>query len=172
MPDWIPSLLRFALDTFTLFVLLVGLVGLIMPVFPGLVIMWLGTLVYALVQSAAGKMTGWDWFLFVIITLLMIGGNIIDNIIIARKMRDHFIPWSSILLAFAAGILASLFFTPLVGLLAAPAALFLAEQRRLQNRDEAWKSTKAYMTGWGWAFGARFIIGLTIIGSWMLWAWI
>ena len=53
MPDWIPALLRFALDTFTLFVLLVGLFGLIMPVFPGLVIMWLGTLVYALIQNAA-----------------------------------------------------------------------------------------------------------------------
>jgi hypothetical protein len=172
MPEWISFLLRFALDTFTLFILLVGLVGLIVPVFPGLVIMWLSTLIYAIIQSAADKMTGWDWFLFVIITLLMIVGSIADNIIIARKMRDHFIPWSSILFAFAAGIIVSLFFTPLVGLIAAPTTLFLAERHRLQNRDEAWASTKAYLTGWGWAFGARFIIGLTIIGSWMLWAWI
>ena len=52
--------------------LLVGLFGLIMPVFPGLVIMWLGTLVYALIQNAADKMTGWDWFAFALITLLMI----------------------------------------------------------------------------------------------------
>ena len=172
MPDWIPSLLSFALDTFTLFVLLVGLFGLIMPVFPGLTVMWLAALVYALIQNAAGKMTGWDWFAFVIITLLMIGGNVADNIIIARKMRDQYIPWSSILLAFAAGIVASIFFTPLIGLVAAPAALFLAEQYRLKNRNEAWKSTKAYMIGWGWAFGARFIIGIIMIGSWMLWAWI
>jgi len=172
MPEWIPFFFRFALDTFTLFVLLVGLFGLIMPVFPGLVIMWLGTLVYAIIQTAADKMTGWDWFLFVIITLLMIVGNVADNIIIARKMRDHFIPWSSILLAFAAGIVASIFFTPLIGLISAPTALFFAEQRRLKNRDEAWKSTKAYLVGFGWAFGARFIIGLAIIGSWMLWAWI
>jgi len=172
MPDWLPLFLRAVLETFTLFVLLVGLVGLIMPVFPGLVVMWLATLVYALIQNAAGNMTGWDWTAFVIITLLMIGGNIIDNIIIARKMRDHFIPWGSILLAFAAAIVASIFFTPLIGLLAAPTTLFLAEQRRLNNRTEAWSSTKAYMVGWGWAFGARFIIGLTITGLWMLWAWI
>lgn len=172
MPDWIPSFLRFALDTFTLFVLLVGLFGLIMPVFPGLVIMWLGTLVYAIIQSAADKMTGWDWFAFAIITVLMITGNIADNIIIARKMRDHYIPWSSILLAFAAGIITSIFFTPLIGLVAAPLGLFLAEIRRLKNRDEALKSTRAYMIGWGWAFGVRFMIGITMIGSWMLWAWI
>lgn len=172
MPDWIPALLRFALDTFTLFVLLVGLFGLIMPVFPGLVIMWLGTLVYALIQSSADKMTGWDWFAFALITILMIVGNIADNIIIARKMRDQYIPWSSILLAFAAGIVASIFFTPIIGLIAAPAGLFLAELKRLKNRDEAIKSTKAYMVGWGWAFGARFIIGVAITGLWMLWAWI
>jgi len=172
VPDWIPFLLRAALETFTLFVLLVGLVGLIIPVFPGLVVMWLGTLVYALIQNAAGNMTIWDWTAFVIITLLMIGGNIIDNIIIARKMRDHFIPWSSILIAFAAGIVASIFFTPLIGLMAAPATLFLAEQARLHDRSEAWNSTKAYMVGWGWAFGVRFIIGLTMTGLWMLWAWL
>jgi uncharacterized protein YqgC (DUF456 family) len=172
MPEWIPFLLRIALETFTLFVLLVGLVGLVMPIFPGLVIMWLATLFYAIIQGTAGNMTGWDWAAFVIITLLMIGGSIIDNIIIAKKMRDHYIPWSSILIAFAAGIVVSLFFTPLIGLLATPITLFLAEQRRLQNRDEAWTSTKAYLTGWGWAFGARFLIGMTIVGLWMMWAWI
>jgi len=172
MPTWLPFLLQIALETFTLFVLLVGLFGLIMPVFPGLVIMWLGTLVYAIIQSSADKMTGWDWFAFALITILMIVGNIADNIIIARKMRDQYIPWSSILLAFAAGIVASIFFTPIIGLIAAPLGLFLAELRRLKNRDEAIKSTKAYMVGWGWAFGARFIIGVAITGLWMLWAWI
>ena len=172
MPDWLTFFLQVALETMTLFALIVGLVGLIVPVFPGLTVMWLATLVYALVQGAADKKTGWDWFAFAIITLLMIVGNIVDNLIIAAKMRDQFIPWSSILLAFAAGIVVSIFFTPLVGLVAAPAGLFLAELNRLKNRDEAIKSTKAYMVGWGWAFAARFLIGLTMIGLWMLWAWL
>jgi len=164
--------LQFILETFTLFVLLVGLLGLIVPVFPGLTVMWLGTLVYALIQNAAGHMTGWKWFLFGLITVLMIIGNIADNLIIARKMRDKYIPWSSILWAFAAGIVASLFFTPLIGLVAAPAGLFLAESSRLKNREAAIDSTKAYMIGWGWAFGVRFLIGLMMTGFWMIWAWV
>jgi hypothetical protein len=171
MPDLL-QLFQVLLETFTLFILLVGLVGLVIPVFPGLTIMWLGTLAYALIQNSANKMTGWDWVAFTIITLLMIAGNIVDNLIIARKMRDQYVPWTSILFAFAAGIIASIFFTPLIGLIAAPAGLFLAELRRLKNRDEAWESTKAYMVGWGWAFGARFMIGLAITGLWMLWAWV
>jgi uncharacterized protein YqgC (DUF456 family) len=156
----------------TLFALVIGLLGLIVPVFPGLVIMWLGTLLYALIQQASGTMTGWGWVLFGIITVLMIAGSIVDNLIIAYKMRDKYVPWSSILFAFAAGIVASIFFTPLVGLAAAPAGLFLAETRRLKNRDAAIDSTRAYMIGWGWAFGARFMIGLAMIGFWMLWAWV
>lgn len=164
--------LQVVLETLTLLALIIGLLGLIVPVFPGLVIMWLGTLLYALIQNAAGNMSGLDWFLFAVITVLMIAGSILDNLIIAYKMRDKYVPWSSILFAFAAGIVASIFFTPLIGLVAAPAGLFLAESRRLKNREAAVESTKAYMIGWGWAFGARFLIGLAMIGFWMLWAWV
>jgi len=164
--------LQVVLETLTLFALIVGLLGLIVPVFPGLVIMWLGTLAYAILQSAAGNMTGWKWVIFGIITVLMIAGSIADNLIIAQKMRDKYIPWSSILFAFAASLIASLFFTPLIGLVAAPAGLFLAESRRLKDRDAAVDSTKAYMIGWGWAFGIRFLIGLMMIGLWMIWAWV
>ena len=172
MPDWLPFFLQVALETVTLFLLFLVLVGLIIPVFPGLVIMWLITSFYAWVQSAAGTMTTWDWVAYALITLLMIAGSIGDNIIIARKMRDQFIPWKSIIMAFAAGIIVSIFFTPIVGLVAAPVGLYVAEYRRLNNRDDAWKSTKAYMIGWGWAFGARFTVGIIMIGLWMLWAWI
>ena len=172
MPPEFQVVLQAILEIFTLFVLLVGLVGLVVPVFPGLTIMWLGTLVYVLFQSSAGLMTGWDWFLFALITVLMIVGNIADNLIIARKMRDKYIPWSSILWAFAAGIVASLFFTPIIGLVAAPLGLFLAEMNRLKDRTAAVESTKAYMIGWGWAFGARFFLGLVMTGLWMLSAWV
>ena len=164
--------LQVVLETLTLLALIIGLLGLIVPVFPGLVIMWLGTLLYALIQNAAGDMSRLDWFLFAVITVLMIAGSILDNLIIAYKMRDKYVPWSSILFAFAAGIVASIFFTPLIGLVAAPVGLFLAESRRLKNREAAIESTKAYMIGWGWAFGARFLIGLAMIGFWMLWAWV
>jgi hypothetical protein len=28
------------------------------------------------------------------------------------------------------------------------------------------------MVGWGWAFAVRFLIGMAMIGAWMLWAWV
>jgi uncharacterized protein YqgC (DUF456 family) len=171
-----PITLQFWLDvvrqSLTLFFLLVGLVGLVVPVFPGLTVMWVATLVYAILQQISGLMTIWDWILFSLITILMIVGNIIDNIIIARHMRDKEVPWISIIFGFRAGLIASLFLTPIIGIVASPAGLFLAELYRLKDRKTAFESTRAWMTGWGWSFAARFVIGVFMIVFWMLWAWI
>jgi uncharacterized protein YqgC (DUF456 family) len=166
------TFLQFGLQTITLFILLFGLVGLIVPVFPGLTVMWIATLVFALLQAAGGQMTGWDWFLFALITLLMIGGNILDNIIIASKMRGHEIPWKNILLCYAVGIVVSLFFTPLIGLIASPVALLGLEYLRFRDWKQARESLKVFLVGWGASFAARFGIGFLMIVFWALWAWL
>ena len=167
-----PFWFQVIVQTLTLFFLLVGLFGLIIPVFPGLTVMWLATLIYALVQSASGLM-GWiDWFLFALITLLMIGGNVLDNIIIASKMRGHEIPWKTILLCYAVGILVSLFFTPLVGLIASPLSLLGLEYLRFRDWKQARESARVFMIGWGASFAARFGIGILMVIFWMLWAWL
>ncbi len=159
------------LETLTLFALLVGLAGLFIPIFPGLTVMWLATLVYALVQAFSEKMAAIDWMLFGVITFLMIIGNIVDNIIIAKQVRDKQVPWSSIIIGFLAGLLASLFFTPLIGIVAAPLGLFVAEHVRLKNRQSAIDSTRAWLTGWGMSLAARITIGMVMVGLWMAWAW-
>lgn len=158
------------LQTLTLFVLLVGWLGVLIPVFPGLLIMWLGTLFYALVENSLGLMSWVDWVLFGVITFLMLLGNVIDNIIIARKMRGRAIPWTSIALAFAAGLIGSLFLTPLVGLFIAPLTLFGVETFRLHSRKLGFASARAYMVAWGWSFAAVFAVGFLMILFWLLWA--
>jgi len=172
MPPGFENTAQVLLETLTLFVLLVGLFGLVVPVFPGLTIMWLATVVFALIQNARGLMNGWDWFLLGLMTVLMITGNIIDNVIIARKMRDKYVPWSSIILSFVAGIVVSIFLTPIVGIIASPLSLLILEYIRLRDRGKAFDSTKAYVISYGWAFLARFTIGLAMVGVWMLWAWL
>jgi uncharacterized protein YqgC (DUF456 family) len=157
------------LQTITLFVLLVGLLGLLIPVFPALVVMWMATFIYALIENSFGRMTWIQWALFGLITILMLAGSVIDNIIIARKMRGQSIPWSSIGMAFLAGILASIFLTPLIGMAASPLSLFGMEYIRLRDRRLAFISAKTYMIAWGWSFAAVFGIGILMIVVWLLW---
>jgi uncharacterized protein YqgC (DUF456 family) len=158
------------LQGITLAVLLIGWAGLLIPVFPGLVVMWLATLMYALLQRAAGRMTTFDWVLFGAITVLMVAGSVIDNIIIATRMRGRHVPWRSILFAYVAGLLASVFFTPLIGIVASLVALYVAESARLRDRKLGFDSARAYMIAWGWAFAALFTVGGLMILLWLLWA--
>ena len=160
------------LELLTFLALLTGLLGLAIPVFPGLTVMWLATLAYAVIQGISGNMTWVGWLLFALITLLMVGGNILDNVIIAKHMRDRDVPWSSILLSFAAGIIVSLFLTPLAGIIASPLGLFLAEWRRIKDKQAALANTRSWMTGWGWSVLARVGIGVVMIFLWGLWAWL
>jgi uncharacterized protein len=164
--------LQVMIESITLFVLIVGLLGLVVPVFPGLTVMWLATVFYAIVQFLGRKMTWVDWVLFALITLLMLVGNVLDNIIIAKHVRDKDVPWSSIIWAFVAGIIVSIFLTPIAGIIASPLGLFLAEWYRLKDRNTAFASTKAWLTGWGWSFLARFGVGILMILLWALWAWL
>lgn len=172
MPTDLEFLIRVLLETLTLFFMLVGLVGLVVPIFPGLVIIWLATLVYALIQTSIQNMLWFEWVIFAIITLLMIVGSIIDNVIIARRVREKQVPWGSIILGYLSGIIASIFFTPLIGIAAAPLGLFGAEYLRLRNSRVAFASTRAWMTGWGITIAVRIAIGVVMIGLWMIWAWL
>ncbi len=168
MPPW----LEFLVQWLTLTFMLLGLVGLIIPVFPGLIIIWLSALIYALIENAAGRMDWIGWTFFAVITVLMLVGSVIDNIIIAHRMRGHSIPWINIGLSYLAGIIASLFLTPLIGWFASPLALFGAEYLRYKNPKLAFDSAKTYMIAWGWSFAAVFGIGALMIALWMFWVWL
>jgi uncharacterized protein YqgC (DUF456 family) len=165
------------LQGLTLGIMLIGLFGLIVPVFPGLLIMWLATLFYALLESSAGRMTWYQWVLFGVITVLMVVGNIIDNIVIARKMRGRAIPWFSIGLAYAGGLIGTLafaplanVFTPFIGIVASLLFLFGAEWLRLRKVKPAFVSARSYMIAWGWSYAAVFGVGILMILVWVVWA--
>jgi len=102
----------------------------------------------------------------------MLVGSFIDNIIIARRMRGRFIPWSSIALAFAAGIVGSFVLTPLLGIAASILALFAVETARLRDHRQGLASTKVYMIARGWSFLAVFGIGGVMVALWAMWAFL
>ena len=170
MIDW-PFVGEFVLEWITLTFMLVGLFGMIIPIFPGILVIWLAGLVYAATEALAGKMDIWSWLLFALFTVLMVAGNFVDNIIMTHKLRETGTPWSSIAIGFVAGVVSSLFLTPFAALLITPLALYLAEFWRLRNGREAIRSAKGWLIGFSWSFAAMFGIGVVMIMLWLLWAW-
>ena len=137
----------------------------VIPIYPGVVIIWAAVLVHGLATGFATL----EILVLVIITLLMIVGTLVDNFLMGGKARQAGASWISIGGALLAGLVGTFAFPPLGGIVAAPTLLFLLEYARLRDSTEAWVITKGLLSGWGLSFVARFLIGLIMIIVWALW---
>ena len=162
MPIWLET----TIIILTVLTMLFGLFGLVIPIFPGNVVMWLAALVYGLVFGF-GKLGG---ILFAIITALMLVAAAADNVLMGAKAREKGADWGSIILALTAGVVGTMIFPPIGGLIAAPLVLYWMELQRLGDADEAKTVVKALLTGWGLAFIVRFGIGVVMLALWGIWA--
>ena len=160
----IPLLIK----SITMTVMLAGL--LVLPLLPGLVIIWAAALGYGL---AAGFGT-LGWIMFAILTVLMIAGSVVDNVLMGRSAHKEGAPWWVVLVALVAAIVGSFVIPiPIIGgILAALVTIFAIEWIRRKDWRKALASLKGMLIGWGWAFVIRFIIGIFMIGLWLIWAWV
>lgn len=147
--------------------MLVGLLGLIVPIYPGIVIMWLAALGYGI----ASGFTPWGIGLFVVITLLMLVGTIIDNILMGAGARQGGASWLAIGVALAGGVIGTLLWPPVGGFIAAPLGVLLLEYARTSDIKKAWLALRGLATGWGLSFVVRFGIGLAMMVLWWIWVW-
>ncbi len=162
MPAWLAA----SIFWITLVIMVVGLFGLVVPIFPGITVIWLAALGY-------GVVTGFHtlaWVLFGILTVLFIFGVTVDNVLMGARARKAGTAWSSLTLGLVAGILGTIFFPPIGGIIAGPIVVLLLEYLRHRDIHKALESLKGLAIGWGASFVVRFFIGLAMIGLWLVWA--
>lgn len=168
MEPLIPLWLETVVIVLTIATMVVGLFGLIVPIFPGNVIIWVATLVYGIVVGF-GRL---GWWMFAIITVLMIAATLVDNVLMGAKARQNGASWGSIAVALLGGVVGTLVLPPIGGLIAAPLLLFGMEVWHQKDQHKAWQVTKGLLVGWGLAFVVRFAIGVVQIGLWAVWAFV
>jgi uncharacterized protein YqgC (DUF456 family) len=145
--------------------MMVGLFLSIIPFFPGITVIWLAALLY-------GIITGFDTLgivLFVLITIGMLFGISVDNILMGAGARRGGASWLTIAVGLVAGIIGTVIFPPFGGLIAAPLAIFLLEVLRNRQWRSGWRATRGLALGWGLSFLVRFAIGLVMIVIWLTW---
>ncbi len=143
----------------------VGLLGLLFYIIPGLTIIWLAVLVYGFVTG----FSVWSGILFGIITLLMVGGNLIDNLMMGAEAKKTGASWHSIIVALVAGVAGTFILPPFGGLLFAAVGILAVEWIRKRNFTEGVKSAGGILKGCGLAVITRFGIGVLMIGLWVIW---
>ena len=162
MPAWLLA----SIFWITLVIMGVGLFGLVVPIFPGITVIWLAALGYGVVT----RFTTLGWVMFAIISILFLGGVTIDNVLMGAKARKEGAAWTSLALGYLAGILGTIFLPPLGGLIAAPLMVLVLEYLHKRDINKALASLKGLAIGWGASFIVRFFIGLGMIGLWLVWA--
>ena len=151
---------------------LVGLVGLLLVFFPGLTVAWVGQLIWVIFVGFNRGHEPWQFGLtisiFVINTIIMIVGALLDKILGACGTRKKGVPWWEIFLTMAVMVVGGIFLTPLGGLALSLTTLFLIEYYRLEkDTKKAWESTKALAFGYGTAAIIRFVLCLFMIALWV-----
>lgn len=164
LPDW----LRISVFGLTQLVILIGLVGLVVPIFPGILVIWLATLGYGIVTG----FTPWAIFFFVVITLLMIAGTTVDNIMMGAGARKGGASWLTIGVALLAGVIGTLLLPPFGGLIGAPLGILILELWRTRELKKAWQALIGMAAGWGLSVFIRLGIGAVMMALWWLWVWL
>ena len=161
-----PSMLTVAQGV-VLLTMIAGLISLLAIVIPGLTIIWISALIY-------GLLTGFNTIsiiLFVLITVLMLFGNVVDQLLMSAKAKNSGASCLSIFLSTGAAFIFSILFPPFGGLIAAIVVLMTMEIIRLKDWRKAAQSSKEMAFGCVSAIAVRFGIGLVMIGIWIFWVW-
>jgi uncharacterized protein YqgC (DUF456 family) len=162
-PAWMHTAMLIIVQTF----ILVGLFGLIVPLFPGILVIWLAALAYGILSGFSNI----GILIFIVITLLMIAGEVMDNVMMGIGARKGGASWVSIALALIAGVAGTFLLPPVGGLIAAPLSMLAVEAYRRRDWNQGWQSLKGMATGWGLSFILRFGVGLVMMLLWWLWVW-
>lgn len=153
--------------------ILIGFFGLFLVFFPGLTVIWISISVWGIATSFNYNTGPWTFILtiatYAVITMLMLLGNVLDNILMAGGARAKGASWWSIALSWLAMIIGGIFLTPLGGLGLALLALFVGELVHIKDYRAAFRTTSSMALGCGWAVASRLLVAMIMIGLFVMW---
>ncbi|MDQ1537518.1 MAG: uncharacterized protein QOE58_1911 [Actinomycetota bacterium] len=143
--------------------MVVGLVGIVVPLLPGLLLVWVAVLIWASqTQSPAG------WALFGVATILALSGSLLQYLLPGRRMAKAGVTTSTTM-AGAVLAIVGFFVIPVVGgFLGFPLGIYLAERVKRGDHAAAWLSTKHALKAIGLSMGIELLTGLAIATTWVI----
>lgn len=140
--------------------MLVGLAGTVLPLLPGLPVIWGAGLVWTLSSSGAAR-----WVVLAVLTLLLVAGTVAHYALPARSLGGR-APRSTLLYGLA-GALVGMVVIPVVGFpVGGVAGVFLAESRRTRSAREAWGSTRRVLVAFGIGMLVEVGAGVLMVATW------
>lgn len=141
---------------------IVGLVGVLVPVLPGLVLVWAAVLVWA-----TEAQTPVAWAVLAVTSALFVTGSIAKYFLPGRSLTQAGVPRRSTLLGGALAVV-GFFVVPVIGLpVGFVLGVYLAERARLGDHHRAVTSTGHALRAAGWTLAIELLTGLLMAASWV-----
>ncbi|MBA3278556.1 MAG: DUF456 domain-containing protein [Geodermatophilaceae bacterium] len=141
----------------------VGLVGVVIPVIPGLLLVAVAGLGWAILAEGAGP-----WVVFGFMAVVLAVGTVAKYVLPSRTLRQAGAPASTLVLGALGGIV-GFFVIPVIGLLVgAVAGIYLGELRRLTSSRAAGRSTLATLRAIGIGLLIELLAGVIAVAIWFV----
>lgn len=148
-------------------VMVIGLAGTILPILPGLWLIWAAALGYGVFDGFGA----WGWAALALITALAAAGTAGAIYVPQRAASSIGVPWWGQVLALV-GAVAGFFLIPVIG---APigfvAGILLVTLVRTRHVRGALAATWAAVKSMLLASGLQFAVGLAMVAIWVVWVW-
>jgi uncharacterized protein YqgC (DUF456 family) len=146
-------------------VMAVGAVGTLVPVLPGLALIWAAALVYGLVTGFGAVGVGAFAVMIALAAVATVAGWVIPKRRAAGAGAGRASVWLGI-----TGAVVGFFAVPVVGLpLGGVLGIYVGEHLRTRDPAAAWAATRATITGFGVAALVQLAIALAMIAIWVVW---
>jgi uncharacterized protein YqgC (DUF456 family) len=141
-------------------IIFIGLFGIVIPVIPGIILCWIGVVVWALFGGG-----GWfKWLVLAAASVIALLGTVVKYTWSARSLKRTGVPTRSIVVGAVLGII-GFFAIPILGLpLGFVFGIWLSEQIRLRDGSQAWRATVQAVKAVGLAILVELAAGLFIAG--------
>ncbi|MDE1668866.1 DUF456 domain-containing protein [Nocardia gipuzkoensis] len=145
-------------------VILVGLVGVVVPILPGVILIFGAIAVWAFLTGGATA-----WTVFAVSTLLLVLSGVVKYTWPGRRMKDAGVSNRAVFLGAVLGVV-GFFVIPVVGLFVGfVLGVYLSELQRLRVNRQAWQATVHALKGVGLSimielFGALLAVAVWVVG--------
>ncbi|WP_067849208.1 DUF456 domain-containing protein [Nocardia lijiangensis] len=147
--------------------ILVGLLGIIVPILPGVILIFGAILAWAIMTGGATA-----WTVFAISTVFLVLSGIIKYTWPGRKMKDAGVSNRALFLGAVLGIV-GFFVIPIVGLFVGfVVGVYLSELQRLAQTQPAWQATKHALKGVGLSMLIELLGALLATATWLTGAFV
>jgi uncharacterized protein YqgC (DUF456 family) len=148
-------------------VMVLGIVGILLPVLPGLLLIWAAGLWWTIADGGGAT----RWTVLAVLTALLVAGTVAKYVLPARSAAARGAPVSTLVVGALCAIV-GFFVIPVIGLLVGGVlGIYLAEYARLRDGRRAWTSTRAALVAIGIGVLIELTAGVLMFGTWLLGVW-